>query len=39
MRVRVLMALGAVLATMVLAAPAQAIKGGVPDAGAHPYVG
>jgi hypothetical protein len=30
MRVRVL---------MVLAAPAQALKGGVPDAGAHPYVG
>jgi hypothetical protein len=33
------MVLGVVLAMMVAAAPAQAIKGGVPDAGAHPYVG
>ena len=39
MRVRVLLVLGAVLAMMVAAAPAQAIKGGVPDNGAHPYVG
>jgi hypothetical protein len=39
MRARVLMVLGVVLAMVVVAAPAQAIKGGVPDAGAHPYVG
>ena len=39
MRAKVLMVLGAVLAMMVAAAPAQAIKGGVPDDGAHPYVG
>jgi len=39
MRARVLLVLGAVLAMMVAAAPAQAIKGGVPDEGAHPYVG
>jgi hypothetical protein len=39
MRARVLLVLGAVLAIMAVAVPAQAIKGGVPDAGAHPYVG
>ena len=39
MRLRVLLVLGAVLAMLVMAAPAQAIKGGVPDNGAHPYVG
>src|SRR5918993_5399529 len=39
MRARVLLVLGAVLAMMAVAVPAQAIKGGVPDAGAHPYVG
>jgi hypothetical protein len=39
MRAKVLVVLGAVLAMLVMAAPAQAIKGGVPDAGAHPYVG
>ena len=39
MRAKVLVVLGAVLAMLVMAAPAQAIKGGVPDEGAHPYVG
>jgi hypothetical protein len=39
MRAKVLVVLGVVLAMLVMAAPAQAIKGGVPDAGAHPYVG
>ena len=31
--------LAAVLAMLAIAAPAEAIKNGVPDAGAHPYVG
>ena len=39
MRAKMLVVLGAVLAMLVMAAPAQAIKGGVPDEGAHPYVG
>ena len=39
MRAKVLLVLGAVLAMLAVAVPAQAIKGGVPDAGAHPYVG
>ena len=39
MRVRVLGLLVAVVAFMAIATPAQAIKGGVPDEGAHPYVG
>src|SRR4029078_10608597 len=38
-RLRVLTVLAAVLAMLAFAAPAQAIKNGVPDAGAHPYVG
>ena len=37
MRARVLLVLGAVLAMLAVALPAQAIKGGVPDEGAHPY--
>ena len=39
MRVRVLGLLIAVLAFMAIPTPAQAIKGGLPDEGAHPYVG
>jgi hypothetical protein len=39
MRTRILTMLAAVVAVMAVAAPAQAIKGGVADAGAHPYVG
>jgi hypothetical protein len=39
MRAKLLVVLGAVLAMLVMAGPAQAIKGGVPDNGAHPYVG
>jgi trypsin len=38
-RLRVLTVLAAVFAMLAVAAPAQAIKNGVPDAGAHPYVG
>src|SRR6185295_12253610 len=38
-RLRVLTVLAAVFAMLAIAAPAQAIKNGVPDAGAHPYVG
>ena len=39
MRFRVLALLIAVVGFMAIATPAQAIKGGVPDDGAHPYVG
>src|SRR5829696_7080205 len=39
MRARILTVLAAVVAMLAVAAPAQAIKYGVPDAGAHPYVG
>jgi Trypsin len=39
MRARILALLAAVVALMAMATPAQAIKGGVADAGAHPYVG
>jgi Trypsin len=39
MRLRILTVLAAVLAMLAFAAPAQAIKNGVPDAGVHPYVG
>jgi hypothetical protein len=39
MRVRILALLTAALALLAVATPAQAIKGGVPDEGAHPYVG
>jgi hypothetical protein len=39
MRTRVLLVLGALVALLAVAVPAQAIKGGVPDAGVHPYVG
>jgi hypothetical protein len=39
MRIRVLALLIAVVGFMAIATPAQAIKGGVPDNGAHPYVG
>ena len=39
MRAKVLVVLGALLAMLAMAAPAQAIKGGVPDEGEHPYVG
>ena len=39
MRVRVLALLIAVVGFMAIATPAQAIKGGFPDEGAHPYVG
>ena len=39
MRVRILTVLAAVVALLAVAAPAEAIKNGVPDAGAHPYVG
>lgn len=39
MRAKVLVVLGAVLAMLAVAGPAQAIKGGVPDNGVHPYVG
>src|SRR6185369_919719 len=38
-RLRVLTVLAAVFAMLAVAAPAQAIKNGVPDAGTHPYVG
>jgi len=37
--VRILTVLAAVFAMLAIAAPAEAIKNGVPDAGAHPYVG
>ncbi len=39
MRLRILTVLAAVVALLAVAAPAEAIKNGVPDAGAHPYVG
>lgn len=39
MRARVLALFLAMATVLALAAPATAIKGGVPDAGAHPYVG
>jgi trypsin len=39
MRARILTVVAAVLALLAFAAPAQAIKNGEPDAGAHPYVG
>ncbi len=39
MRVRIMALFAGVMALMAMAIPAQAIKGGVPDAGAHPYVG
>ena len=39
MRARILTVLAAVVAMLAVAAPAEAIKYGVPDAGAHPYVG
>jgi Trypsin len=39
MRARILTVLAGVVALLAIAAPAEAIKGGVPDAGAHPYVG
>jgi Trypsin len=39
MRLRILTVLAAVVALLAVAAPAEAIKNGVPDASAHPYVG
>ena len=39
MRARLLALFVALASVLALAAPAAAIKGGVPDAGAHPYVG
>ena len=39
MRARLLAVLVSVATVLAVAAPAQAIKGGVPDDGAHPYVG
>jgi hypothetical protein len=39
MRTRILALIAAIVALMAVAAPAQAIKNGVPDANAHPYVG
>jgi Trypsin len=39
MRTRILTMLAAVVAVLAVAAPAQAIKGGVADNNAHPYVG
>ena len=39
MRVRILALLTAALALLAVSTPAQAIEGGVPDEGAHPYVG
>jgi Trypsin len=39
MRTRILALIAAIAALMAVATPAQAIKNGVPDAGAHPYVG
>jgi hypothetical protein len=39
MRARILTVLAAVLAMLAVAGPAEAIKNGVPDAGAHPFVG
>jgi hypothetical protein len=39
MRLRLLALFAAVAALLAVAAPSQAIKGGVPDNGAHPYVG
>jgi hypothetical protein len=39
MRTRILALLAAIAALMAVAAPAQAIKNGVPDGNAHPYVG
>ena len=38
-RLRILTVLAAVFAMLAVAAPANAIKNGVPDAGAHPYTG
>ena len=39
MPTKMLLVLGEVLAMLAVAVPAQAIKGGVPGAGAHPYAG
>src|SRR3712207_3688198 len=39
MKARLAVLVTALLATVMVATPAAAIKGGVPDAGAHPYVG
>jgi hypothetical protein len=39
MRTRILALVAAIVALMAVAAPAQAIKNGVADANAHPYVG
>ena len=39
MRIRILALLAVIAAFMAVATPAQAIVGGVPDEGAHPYVG
>jgi Trypsin len=39
MRARILTIAATVIALIAVASPAQAIKGGVPDDGAHPYVG
>jgi Trypsin len=39
MRSRILTMVAAVVAVLAVAAPAQAIKGGVPDNNAHPHVG
>jgi hypothetical protein len=39
MRTRILALLSAIVALMAIAAPAQAIRGGVADGNAHPYVG
>ena len=39
MRVRSMALFAAVAALLAVAAPSQAIKGGVPDNGAHPHVG
>jgi hypothetical protein len=39
MRIRILALLAVIAALMAVAAPAQAITNGVPDKGAHPYVG
>jgi hypothetical protein len=39
LKLRILTVLAAVFAMLAVAAPAQAIKNGVPDAGAHPFTG
>jgi hypothetical protein len=39
MRIRILALLAVIASLMAVAAPAQAITNGVPDKGAHPYVG